>query len=102
MKEETKSIIYSSIGLISLAAGLLLGLINTGFGVHSGEFLIWLLFLVITIFVLPLVFFLLSIYALRTLGQGKTKIKTYSIAVMSILGAGLVVTTITTLVFMNN
>lgn len=100
MKNERRVITYSTIGLVSLAIGLILSLINTGFGVHSGAILIWILFLGITIFAIPTILLFLSIYNIRTLGQEKSKVKTYSISITSILGLGLLITSITISVLM--
>jgi|GEM_PF-6412564 len=90
MKKEKRAIIFSTIGLISLAIGLLLSSFPVVFGVSSpGLMIIWQLVRGIIVFAVPTPLFFLSIYAIKTLGREKSKIRTYSIAVTTLLGLGL-------------
>ena len=100
--DQTKRAIkYSTSGLISLVTGLLLSLINTSFGVHSGEILIWILFLSIIILGIPTVFFIKSILILSKAERERTKARLYSITLTSVLGVGLTITIVASLIFSN-
>ncbi len=100
-EQSKRTIIYSTSGLISLVTGLLLSLINTSFGVHSGEILIWTLFLFIVIVIIPTVLFIKSILSISKLEPEKTKIRLYSITLTSMLGVGLTITIVAALIFIN-
>lgn len=76
-------------GLMSMLGGLLIG--KNGFNVHSGEVILWIAALMLTFIVLPVLCFVKSVKTIITeLGQEKSAIRTYTIALTVILGTALI------------